>query len=110
MAGSYLTTASTIMCPHGGQATLFTSNTAVKANGAPVLLETDMHLVAGCPFTVGPKYSPCVRIQWSAGTLQTTINGIPGLVKTSVGQCYNVEGAPQGVAIIVYTQPQADSR
>jgi hypothetical protein len=110
MPGSYLTTASTIICPHGGQAILFTTNAGVQALGAPVLLETDVHSVVGCPFTVGTKYSPCVRIEWSAGAGQTDISGIPGLVKTSVGQCYSVENAVQGVAVIVNTQPKADSR
>jgi len=31
-----LTTASQVMCPHGGQATLTTSNTKVTAGGSPV--------------------------------------------------------------------------
>lgn len=110
MAGNQLTTASTIQCLHGGQAILLTANTAALAGGSPVLLESDIHLVVGCPFTVGPKYSPCVRIQWSAGSTQVTVNGTPTLVQTSIGQCINAEGAPQGVAIIANTQPKVSAR
>ena len=110
MPGSYLTTNSTVMCPHGGQAMLMTANSAVFADRAPILLESDIHPVVGCPFTVGPKYSPCVRIEWSAGTTRTNLNGTPGLICSSIGQCYNAEGAIQGVAIIVNTQIKADSQ
>ena len=110
MASPYLTTTSTIQCPHGGMAQLFTINRGVLAGGAPILLESDVHPVVGCPFTVGPKYSPCVRIQWSLGSVQGTINGTPPLIQTSIGQCLNAEGAPQGIALIVNTQPKANSQ
>lgn len=111
MPGNLLTTASTIMCPHGGQATLFTANVRAYAGGAPVLLETDVHPVAGCPFTLpGGKYSPCVRIQWSGGAGSTPVNGTPVLVQSSIGQCYSPEGAVQGVAFIVNTQLKASAR
>lgn len=104
MPGNILTTGSTIMCPHGGQATLFTSNTNNFASGMPALLETDVHPVVGCPFTVGPKYSPCVRIEWSSGSSKASTTGTPVLVRSSIGQCYSAENALQGVAIIVNTQ------
>ncbi|MEW6417497.1 MAG: hypothetical protein AB1480_05170 [Nitrospirota bacterium] len=110
MPGNILTTASTIMCTHGGQATLFTSNARVFADGAPVLLESDIHPVVGCPFTVGTKYSPCVRIEWSAGASRSTINGTPVLIQSSIGRCINAEGATQGVAIIVNTQIKASAQ
>ena len=63
MAGNTLTIASTILCPHGGSATLLTGNTLVFAGGASMLLESDVHPVVGCPFTIGTKYSPCIRIE-----------------------------------------------
>ena len=110
MPGSYLTTASSVLCPHGGQVTLFTANSAVLVDGAPVLLETDVHPVAGCAFTVGLNPSPCLRVEWSAGTTKTDIRGTPGLVKTSIGQCLNAENAPQGVAIVANTQIKAESQ
>jgi hypothetical protein len=101
MTGERLTTNSRILCPHGGQAGLMTSNTKVFCRGAPVLLETDIHPVAGCPFTIGPKASPCVKIQWIAGHADTLVEGVPVLCQTSIGTCYSAEQAPQGVAVIV---------
>jgi hypothetical protein len=110
MPGNNLTTASQIMCPHAGQAILFTSNTRVLAGGAPVLLETDVHPVVGCPFTIGPKYSPCIRIEWTAGASKATVNGTPVLVQSSIGKCISPEGAPQGVAVVANTQMSASSQ
>jgi hypothetical protein len=108
MAGNVLTTASTIMCMHGGRATLITSNTKVFAQGAPALLETDVHPVVGCPFTVGPKYSPCVRIEWSAGAEKVSVNKTSVLTWSSIGKCFGAEG-PQGIATIVNTQLKVSS-
>ncbi|HBL57105.1 MAG TPA: hypothetical protein DDZ80_00555 [Cyanobacteria bacterium UBA8803] len=102
---NYLTTTSTILCPHGARATLLTTNTQVFANGSPVLLESDIHPIIGCPFTLpGGKPSPCIRIEWSAGSTKTTTNTTAPLVKNSIGKCYNAENALQGVAIIANTQ------
>lgn len=110
MPGNNLTTSSKIQCPHGGQAMLTTSNAKVLAGRAALLLESDIHSVVGCPFTVGSKYSPCVRIEWTAGVAQVTVAGTAPLVKSSLGKCFNAEGALQGVAIIVTTQMKASSR
>lgn len=111
MPGQILTTASTIQCMHGGQATLTTTNSRLTVDGAPALLETDIHPVVGCPFTLpGPKYSPCVKIEWSAGASQVTVNGTPVLVRSSIGRCISAEGAPQGIAIIANTQIKGIAR
>jgi len=110
MPGPFLTTAATIMCTHGGQATLSTANQKVKA-GAAVLLESDVHTVAGCAFTVPPGTPmPCVRIEWAAGASSVKVNGGKPLVMSSVGKCLNASGAPQGVAIVVPGQVKARGR
>jgi hypothetical protein len=105
---SLLTTASRVTCPHGGQAMLVTSNTHVMADGSPVLLESDVHTVAGCAFTVGPKPSPCVRIEWSAATAMSNTGGAGFLNASSVGKCLGAEGAPQGLALVVQAQAKVD--
>lgn len=104
MPGTVLTTASTVQCPHGGAAILTTANARV-ASDAPILLESDVHAVVGCPFTVGLKYSPCVRIEWSAGAGSVTVDGDAVLVTSSVGKCINPEGVTQGLALISATHP-----
>ena len=102
-----LTTTSTVICPHFGQAILTTSNTQAIVLGAPVLLITDLHAIAGCVFAPGGVPSPCLTIQWVTGATQSKVNNIPVLLQTSVGLCMNAFQAPQGPAIVVQTQTQA---
>jgi len=105
MPGNILTTASQVQCTHGAKATLTTSNAKVRVDGSYALLESDIHLVSGCPFTVpGPKPQPCVRIEWSAGATMVKVSDTAVLVMSSVGKCISAEGATQGVAIIAQTQ------
>ncbi len=108
MPGFILTTTSTVMCTHGGQAILTTANSKLLVDGTPALLESDVHSVAGCPFQIpigtGTKPSPCIRIEWAGGATSVQVNGTGVLVKSSVGKCISAEGAPQGVANIANTQ------
>ena len=98
MSALVLTTSSTVTCQHGGMAQLTTTNTKLDVDGAKALLESDIHLVSGCTFMIGNKPSPCVRIEWSAGSQKLTTGGTGVLIQTSVGKCYSPEGATQGVA------------
>lgn len=101
-----LTTSSTVMCPHGGQAQLFSSNTSASIDGSPILLQSDQHPIAGCSFSPG-TYSPCVLIRWVTGASRTSINNVPVLLQNSVGLCLNAAQAPQGQAIIAHAQQSA---
>lgn len=102
-----LTTASTVICPHAGMATLTTSNSKAIVAGAPVLLLTDMHVIAGCTFAPGGAPSPCLTIRWISAATQTNVDNVPVLLQNSVGLCLNAFQAPQGTAIVVQTQTQA---
>ena len=113
MPGGVLTTASTVMCPHGGSAVLTTSNARLTVANMPALLQTDVHSVAGCPFQIpvgaGTKPSPCIRIEWQGGTTKLTVGGPGVLVQSSVGICYSPEGAPQGTAIVANASPKTSA-
>lgn len=102
-----LTTTSTVMCPHFGQAILSTANTQAIVDGAPVLLLTDRHTVAGCAFAPGGVPSPCVQIQWLTGGTQSKVQNVPVLLQSSVGLCLNALQVPQGPAIVLQTQTKA---
>ena len=96
------------MCMHGGSAVLTTANTKMMVDNAPALLESDVHSVAGCIFTLpGPKPSPCIKIEWTMGAVMCKSNGTPVLIQTSIGKCISAEGATQGLAIIAQTQMKA---
>jgi hypothetical protein len=94
------------MCPHGGLAQLVTSNTEAIVEGAPVLLQTDVHPIVGCPFTP-VAYSPCVTIRWVTAATKTSIRQVPVLLQTSVGLCVNAAQVPQGTAVVVQVQQKA---
>jgi hypothetical protein len=102
-----LTTTSTVVCPHFGQAMLTTSNSQALVDGAPVLLITDLHTISGCPFAPGSVPTPCLTIRWVTGATQSSIDGTPVLLQTSVGLCLNAAQVPQGTAIVVQTQTKA---
>jgi len=111
MPGYVLTTTSTVMCTHGGQATLTTANAKVTIDGAPALLESDIHPVAGCPFTIPPgKPQPCIRIEWSGGAMMGKANGTGVLTQSSIGKCISAEGAIQGIALVLMTQMKAQAQ
>jgi hypothetical protein len=103
-----LTTNSTVLCPHGGSVILTTSDASANIQGAPALLATDIHTVAGCPFVLPSLTpSPCITVRWLVPAVQTNVHGTPVLLQNSIGVCYNAQQAPQGVAIVAQVQPIA---
>jgi hypothetical protein len=105
MPAPVLTTASKLMCPHGGQVTIVSTST-ITIQGAQVATIADQFLIAGCAFTVPPgKPQPCVRIQWMSGAVKLTIGGVPAVLATSPGICMSVDQIPGGPPIVMFTQP-----
>ena len=87
---------------------LTTADTKMKVENSLALLETDVHSVVGCPFTLpGPKPSPCVRIEWTAGAFMCKCDDTKVLIRSSVGKCFSAEGLMQGLAMIAQTQMKA---
>ena len=110
MASPLLLATTAVQCPHGGVATAIPSQPWAAARDL-VLVEGDTHAVAGCPFTLpGPKPSPCVRVEWSAGAAHASIGGARVLTHQSLGRCLSPEGAPQGLALIAGPPSQAGAQ
>ena len=105
--GALLTTASMLMCPHGGTVTAITSNTQSTAGGSPLVRATDTFIIAGCPFTLpGPVPSPCMTVQWIQTDTRSKAGGDPTLSMNSQGLCLAATQAPQGTVVISTTQRQ----
>ena len=105
-----LTTASSLMCPHG--ATIMGTSTSPKVtlDGAPVLTEADSFQIAGCPFTLpGGKPSPCLSIQWVKTDLKVQAGSARTLSEASVGLCLADTGAPQGTVMVASTQSKGQT-
>ena len=101
-----LTTASTMMCPHGGQVQAVSSNARAKA-GAPILRSSDTFTIAGCPLNISGAPHPCVTVQWVKSNIRSKAVGDFMLASDSVGLCLAGDQAPQGTVIISSTQAKA---
>lgn len=110
MATPALNTASTLLCPHGGQATIAPGSPRVKVAGQPVATMADTTTIAGCPFQVpigtGTKPQPCVRVQWMVPAVRVRAGGSPVLLQTSTGLCLSAESIPGGPPNAVVVQPR----
>jgi len=113
MSGKTVTTASTLMCPHGGSVQIVSSNARVSVNGTYMALATDTFTITGCPFQLPmtpPVPSPCVIVQWLVPDAQTTVNGTPTISESSSGLCLAATQVPQGPVSITAGQTKVDSR
>lgn len=104
MAAHFLTTTSVLSCLHGGTVTCSTTNTRVRADGAPVLRSTDTFTIAGCTYKLGTAPHPCVRVQWDVHAERHKSQGDPSLTLESVGSCVAADGGMQGTVVISSTQ------
>lgn len=110
MSQYVLTSRATIMCPHGGSATVTPTAVRAAVDGDPPLRTGDISTIAGCAFNVSGAPSPCVRIEWMLPATRVTIEGAAPLLHTSVGLCTSGAGAPQGTAIISGFQTRVTAR
>lgn len=99
-----LTSASTMMCPHGGTVTAVPGQSKTTAS-SPVLRMSDTCTIAGCPFVIGTVASPCVTVQWVQACTKVQAGGDFALNEASVGLCLAATQAPQGTVLIQNTQP-----
>lgn len=112
MPGFLVQVGATIKCPHGGTVNVVPASSRVRVGGQPVALLNGAYPIVGCPFQVpaGPamKPQPCVRAQWTVGTMRVKVgSAIPVLVRSSTGICLTAEQIPQGPPVIVMTQARA---
>ncbi|WP_370949866.1 PAAR-like protein [Amycolatopsis sp. cg5] len=105
--GNLLHVGATVMCPHGGQATLLPSQSRVQASTQPVATQADVYTIAGCAFAPGGKPQPCVTIQWVTPSARIQVNGQPAILQSSVGLCQSAEKIPQGPPLVTVVQQRA---
>lgn len=103
-ATDFLTTTSSLMCPHGGHVTLSTSNLRVKADGMYVMRSTDQFTISGCSYKLGQVPHPCVRVKWDVHAERHKSSGDPSLTTESVGICVAADEGAQGTVEISSTQ------
>ncbi len=82
MGSPVVTSATTVMCGHGGSATHVPTQVRVRVGGSPVGVSSDQHVVAGCSLSTssGPF---CTVLTWTVPAVRVTAGGTPVLVQTS---------------------------
>ena len=104
MPGQIVNVGATIQCPHVGTVSIVSSNARVTLGGQPAAVVDDTFPIAGCPFTIGIKPSPCTELKWIQPALHVFIDKKPVIVSTSTGICLSPEKAPQGPPNVLVTQ------
>lgn len=106
--GAILTTAATMMCPHGGTATgTVAAASRASAGGPQILTVSDTFLIAGCPLNISGAPHPCVEIQWIVGALRATADSAAILTTDAQGLCLAADKAPQGPPVLIPAQTRA---
>lgn len=105
MPGPLLHLGATVLCAHGGQAQPTSVNPRVLVNGQPIVVQTTVYVVAGCPLPPPPAANgPCVTAQWIVGATRVFANGVPVLLMTSQAIC-----APTGTPLLpIVAQPRVN--
>lgn len=101
--GHYLTSASTLTCPHGGSVSPVPAAGGVAVAGSAVLTTSDSFPVGGCAFALGTTPHPCVQVQWVVDALRGAA-GSATLTTDSVGLCKAADGAVQGQVLVQAAQ------
>lgn len=82
MGTPIVTSATTVMCGHGGTATHIPTQVRVRIGGSPVAVASDQHVVAGCSLsTSGGPF--CTVLTWTMPAIRVTVGGTPVLVQSS---------------------------
>jgi len=105
MPGYLLHVGAIVQCPHQIPVTISSSQT-LKVGGQVAAVMNDTFTIAGCPFMVGPKPQPCVKVQWLVAAARVTIKGQPALLVDSQGLCQSADQIPAGPPSIQQTQQQ----
>lgn len=88
MPGFLVTTATIILCAHGGKVSPVGINPRVKIMGQPVLFQSGPGVIAGCPNPPPPTSTgPCITASWLTGSLRVRSMGQPLLLTDSQSVC-----------------------
>ncbi len=105
--GAFLTTDSVLQCEHGGTVTVETTNTVAQADGAYILLATDVFTIAGCALA-SSSLPPCTTIVWDMPTEFNTVMGLPVLAEDSQGLCMGSAAPAPPVVVDVQSKVSGD--
>ena len=99
MPGFLLHMGATVMCAHAGQAQPTAPNPRVMVGGQPIVTQSTMYTIAGCPFTTpAGAPMPCVTGQWVLAATRVLAGGQPVLLQDSQAVCIP-NGTPLNIVV-----------
>ena len=98
MPGFLLHSGATVICAHAGQAQPAVPSPRVTVSGQPVVTQSCLYTVAGCPFNISGVPSPCVTGQWVTAALRVLSGGVPVLLQDSQSVC-TPNGTPMTIIV-----------
>ena len=104
MPGNLMHVGATVVCPHGGQATVQPNQSRATLASQAAVTTASLYTVAGCAFMVGTKPQPCVTARWTSPSTRIKVNGTPVLLSAPPGICQSGEQIPQGPAAVSVVQ------
>lgn len=99
MPGFLLHVGATVMCAHAGQAQPTVTNPRVKVGGQPIVTQSTMYTIVGCPFSTAGGPMPCVTGQWVSAATRVRAGGQPVLLQDSQAVCVP-NGTPLNIVVI----------
>jgi hypothetical protein len=106
---SILTSAATIMCPHGGSGSAIVADPKRATARASILTDADTIMIAGCPLNVAGAPHPCTGIRWLMPATMVSAGGGSVLTTDSQGLCIAADQVPQGPPTLIAAQAQASA-
>jgi hypothetical protein len=83
MGSPIVTSATTIMCGHGGNASHVPSQMRVRVGGSPAAVANDQHVVAGCGLaSSSPTF--CTMLAWTVPAMRVKAGGQPVALHSSM--------------------------
>jgi hypothetical protein len=105
--GAILTKSATMMCLHGGTITATVAGAKRATACDPILTESDLFLISGCPFMTGPNPHPCMTVEWIAPATKVKASQSAILTTDSQGLCKAADQTPQGAPLLTPAQTKA---
>jgi len=96
MPGFLLQLGASVQCAHAGQALPAMANPRVTINGQPVITQTAIFNIAGCPFSTAAGPMPCITAQYYTAATRVFADGQPVLLIDSQATC-----VPNGTPLLV---------
>lgn len=87
MPGFILHQGAVVQCTHLAPAQPINTVPNVLVNGLPIVVQTSLYGITGCPYPPTGTPTPCVDVRWLTASTRVTSFGTPVLLMDSQSNC-----------------------